>query len=46
MGYVKPFEAEDTLAATRQLESRRAPHAAYAYDDDVIYHSHRSGKQG
>jgi hypothetical protein len=38
MGYVKPFEAEHTLAPTSQLESRRAAHAAYADDNDVIYH--------
>jgi hypothetical protein len=45
MGYVKPFEAENTLASTRQLESRRAAHAAYADDNDVIYHSHPTDQE-
>jgi hypothetical protein len=38
MGYVEPFNAENALAATGQLESRRAAHAAHANDNDVIYH--------
>jgi hypothetical protein len=45
MGYVKPFEAEHTLAPTSQLESRRAAHAAYADDNDVIYHSYSTDRE-
>jgi hypothetical protein len=40
MGYVKPFKAENALAPTSQLEGGCATHAAYADDNDVIYHSH------
>jgi hypothetical protein len=45
MRYVKPFEAENTLAPTSQLESRRAAHAAYADDNDVMYHSHPTDQE-
>ena len=40
MGDVEPLQAENPLAAARQLEGGRAAHAADADDDDVIYHVH------
>jgi hypothetical protein len=40
MRYVKAFKTEHTLASASQLESRRATHAAYTDDNNVIYHAH------
>jgi hypothetical protein len=40
MGYVKPLQAENTVAPTSQLEGRGAAHAADADNNDVICHAH------